>query len=132
MVSLPNAETGTMDRISDDDDDEPSTGSDTYEEGDLLSAAMDDDVTAQLAAAGWQYKHINGDFHFFAFSLFFYSSIIVFISELNATLPSGPWIGLFTMLRHLVRCVKTNVASAINTKINLFNAFAKFYATDII
>ncbi|XP_072743027.1 DNA-binding protein Ewg isoform X1 [Anoplolepis gracilipes] len=59
MVSLPNAETGTMDRISDDDDDEPSSGSETYEEGDLLSAAMGDDVTAQLAAAGWQ-KNING------------------------------------------------------------------------
>ncbi|XP_012231512.1 DNA-binding protein Ewg isoform X6 [Linepithema humile] len=52
MVSLPNAESGTMDRISDDDEDEPSSGSETYEEGDLLSAAMDDDVTAQLAAAG--------------------------------------------------------------------------------
>ncbi|XP_033202387.1 DNA-binding protein Ewg isoform X2 [Bombus vancouverensis nearcticus] len=52
MVSLPNAEPGTMDRISDDDDDEPSSGSETYEEGDLLTAAMDDDVTAQLAAAG--------------------------------------------------------------------------------
>lgn len=70
MVSLPNAETSTMDRLSDDDDDEPSSGSETYEEGDLLTAAMDDDVTAQLAAAGWQYKHINGDFHFFAFSFF--------------------------------------------------------------
>lgn len=70
MVSLPNAESGTMDRISDDDDDEPSSGSETYEEGDLLTAAMDDDVTAQLAAAGWQIKHANGDFHFFAFSLF--------------------------------------------------------------
>lgn len=70
MVSLPNAESGTMDRISDDDDDEPSSGSDAYEDGDLLTAAMDDDVTAQLAAAGWQIKHINGDFHFFAFSLF--------------------------------------------------------------
>ncbi|XP_015439778.1 PREDICTED: DNA-binding protein P3A2 isoform X1 [Dufourea novaeangliae] len=60
MVSLPNAESGTMDRISDDDDDEPSSGSETYEEGDLLTAAMDDDVTAQLAAAGWQIKHANG------------------------------------------------------------------------
>ncbi|XP_053986220.1 DNA-binding protein P3A2 isoform X3 [Hylaeus anthracinus] len=60
MVSLPSAESGTMDRISDDDDDEPSSGSETYEEGDLLSAAMDDDVTAQLAAAGWQIKHANG------------------------------------------------------------------------
>lgn len=52
MVSLPNAESGTMDRISDDDDDEQSSGSETYEDGDLLTAAMDDDVTAQLAAAG--------------------------------------------------------------------------------
>lgn len=69
MVSLPSAETGTMDRISDDDDDEPSSGSETYEEGDLLSAAMGDDVTAQLAAAGWQ-KNIDGDFSFFAFSVF--------------------------------------------------------------
>ncbi|XP_024227851.1 DNA-binding protein P3A2 isoform X3 [Bombus affinis] len=60
MVSLPSAEPGTMDRISDDDDDEPSSGSETYEEGDLLTAAMDDDVTAQLAAAGWQIKHANG------------------------------------------------------------------------
>ncbi|XP_076762548.1 DNA-binding protein Ewg isoform X3 [Xylocopa sonorina] len=60
MVSLPSAESGTMDRISDDDDDEPSSGSETYEDGDLLTAAMDDDVTAQLAAAGWQIKHANG------------------------------------------------------------------------
>lgn len=59
-----------MDRLSDDDDDEPSSGSEAYEEGDLLSAAMDDDVTAQLAAAGWQIKHVNGDFSlFFAFLL---------------------------------------------------------------
>lgn len=70
MVSLPSAESGTMDRISDDDDEEPSSGSETYEEGDLMTAAMDDDVTAQLAAAGWQIKHANGDFHFFAFSSF--------------------------------------------------------------
>ncbi|XP_066589793.1 DNA-binding protein Ewg isoform X1 [Prorops nasuta] len=60
MVSLPSAESGTMDRITDDDDDEPSSGSEAYEEGDLLTAAMDDDVTAQLAAAGWQIKHVNG------------------------------------------------------------------------
>ncbi|XP_014615652.1 PREDICTED: DNA-binding protein P3A2 isoform X3 [Polistes canadensis] len=60
MVSLPNAESGTMDRISDDDDEEPSSESETYEEGDLLTAAMDDDVTAQLAAAGWQIKNANG------------------------------------------------------------------------
>lgn len=64
-----------MDRISDDDDDDPSSESETYEEGDLLTAAMDDDVTAQLAAAGWQYKHINGDFHFFAFSFFWFNHL---------------------------------------------------------
>lgn len=52
MVSLPNSETGTMDRISDNDDDDPSSGSEAYEDGDLLSAAMGNDVTAQLAAAG--------------------------------------------------------------------------------
>ncbi|XP_025987173.1 DNA-binding protein Ewg isoform X3 [Solenopsis invicta] len=60
MVSVQDAETSTLRRLSDDEDDEPSSGSETYEEGDLLSAAMDDDVTAQLAAAGWQFKHING------------------------------------------------------------------------
>lgn len=80
MVSVQDAETSTLRRLSDDDDDEPSSGSETYEEGDLLTAAMDDDVTAQLAAAGWQYKHINGDFpFFFAFSLFVYSFLTTFI-----------------------------------------------------
>ncbi|RLU17565.1 hypothetical protein DMN91_009801 [Ooceraea biroi] len=51
MVSLPNAESGTMDRISDDDDDDSTGVSDAYDE-DLITAAMGDDVTAQLAAAG--------------------------------------------------------------------------------
>lgn len=72
MVSLSNTETETMDRIerlSDDDDDTQTSGSEAYEEGDLLASAMDDDVTAQLAAAGWQIKS-EGDFHFFAFSPF--------------------------------------------------------------
>ncbi|XP_026829293.1 DNA-binding protein P3A2 isoform X1 [Ooceraea biroi] len=59
MVSLPNAESGTMDRISDDDDDDSTGVSDAYDE-DLITAAMGDDVTAQLAAAGWQIKPING------------------------------------------------------------------------
>jgi len=69
---MQDAETSTMRRLSDDDDDDPSSGSETYEEGDLLTAAMDDDVTAQLAAAGWQIKNINGDFpFFFAFSFLF-------------------------------------------------------------
>ncbi|XP_071554565.1 DNA-binding protein Ewg isoform X6 [Temnothorax nylanderi] len=60
MVSVQDAETSTLRRLSDDDDDEPSSESEAYEDGDLLSAAMDDDVTAQLAAAGWQFKHSNG------------------------------------------------------------------------
>lgn len=72
MVSVQDAETSTLRRLSDDDDDEPSSGSETYEEGDLLAAAMDDDVTAQLAAAGWQFKHINGDFSFFLLFIFFF------------------------------------------------------------
>lgn len=70
MVSLPSTESGNMDRmdrLTDDDDDEPSSGSEAYDDGDLMQQAMDDDVTAQLAAAGWQYKCANGDFHFFAF-----------------------------------------------------------------
>lgn len=58
-----------MDRISDDDEDH-STESEAFEEGDLLSAAMDDDVTAQLAAAGWQFKNANGDFRFLLVSFF--------------------------------------------------------------
>ncbi|XP_044586586.1 DNA-binding protein Ewg isoform X2 [Cotesia typhae] len=61
MVSLPSTESVTMermDRLTDDDDDEPSSGSETYEEGDLLSHALGDDVTAQLAAAGS--KNANG------------------------------------------------------------------------
>ncbi|XP_033215955.1 DNA-binding protein Ewg isoform X3 [Belonocnema kinseyi] len=60
MTSMQNIDSDRQDRISDDDDDEPTSGSEGYEEGDLLSAAMDDDVTAQLAAAGWQIKHANG------------------------------------------------------------------------
>ena len=69
---MQNAESEQRDRMTDDDDDEPTSGSETYEEGDLLSAAMDDDVTAQLAAAGWQYRHTNGDFHFLLFHLLSY------------------------------------------------------------
>lgn len=78
MVSLPSTESGQMDRmdrLSDDDDDEPSSGSDAYEEGDLLSAAMDDDVTAQLAAAGWKIKDIHGDFHI----VFFFQPIPILV-----------------------------------------------------
>ena len=68
MTSLTNAESDRTDHMTDDEDDEQSSGSEAYDDGDLLASAMDDDVTAQLAAAGWQYKHANGDFHFFAFS----------------------------------------------------------------
>lgn len=60
MTSVHSTEVERQERITDDDDDEPTSGSEAYEEGDLLSAAMDDDVTAQLAAAGWQIKHANG------------------------------------------------------------------------
>ena len=66
MTSLQTAESDRTERITDDDDEDPSSGSEAFEEGDLLASAMEDDVTAQLAAAGWQYKHANGDFHFFA------------------------------------------------------------------
>lgn len=84
MVSLPSAESAAMDRISDDDDDDSTGVSDAYDE-DLITAAMGDDVTAQLAAAGWQIKYINGDFHFFGFAFrslvhllirFFYKSTV--------------------------------------------------------
>jgi len=80
MVSVQDAETSTLRRLSDDDDDEPSSESEAYEEGDLLTAAMDDDVTAQLAAAGWQIKPINGDFPFFSlFHFSVYSFLTTFI-----------------------------------------------------
>lgn len=36
---------------------------------DLMAAAMGDEVTAQLAAAGWQKQHLHGDFSYFAFFL---------------------------------------------------------------
>lgn len=42
-----------MTTVSDDDDDEgPSSPESAYNESDLMHVAMDDDVTAQLAAAG--------------------------------------------------------------------------------
>lgn len=69
MTSLNAAESDRTDRMSDDDDEDPSSGSEGYDDGDLLASAMDDDVTAQLAAAGWQIKNIlhrHGDFPFFA------------------------------------------------------------------
>ena len=49
MASLTNVES---DRMSEDDDDDASSVSEAYEDGDLLTSAMEDDVTAQLAAAG--------------------------------------------------------------------------------
>lgn len=71
MTSL-NAESDRTDRMSDDDDEDPTSGSEGYEDGDLLASAMDDDVTAQLAAAGWQFKSMvhHGDFPFFSRAFF--------------------------------------------------------------
>ncbi|XP_014218557.1 DNA-binding protein P3A2 isoform X3 [Copidosoma floridanum] len=61
MNSLTNAESDRTDgRMSDEDDDDPSSESEAFEDGDILTSAMEDDVTAQLAAAGWQIKHANG------------------------------------------------------------------------
>jgi nuclear respiratory factor 1 len=53
--------------VSDDDDGCPSSpGSAQFDEGgDLMAAAMGDEVTAQLAAAGWQNEH--GDFTLLCF-----------------------------------------------------------------
>jgi len=82
MVSLPSAESAAMDRISDDDDDDSTGVSDAYEE-DLITAAMGDDVTAQLAAAGWQIKNINGDFHFFAFPFFSFVHLLISLCFMN-------------------------------------------------
>lgn len=50
---------------SDDDDDDGcmSGQSSTYGDStDFMTAAMGDEVTAQLAAAGWQKQHSHGDF----------------------------------------------------------------------
>ncbi|KAJ8670400.1 hypothetical protein QAD02_001659 [Eretmocerus hayati] len=60
MASLGNAESDRDDHMSDDEDDDPSSGSEAFEDGDLLASAMDDDVTAQLAAAGWLIKQEDG------------------------------------------------------------------------
>lgn len=56
----------------DDDDDGCMSGqSSTYGDStDFMTAAMGDEVTAQLAAAGWQKQHSHGDFLCF-FYLFF-------------------------------------------------------------
>lgn len=56
---------------SDDDDGCMSTQSSEFGDGaDLMAAAMGDEVTAQLAAAGWQKQQINGDFLCFRYDLF--------------------------------------------------------------
>lgn len=53
---------------SDDDDGCMSTQSSEFGDGaDLMAAAMGDEVTAQLAAAGWQKQQINGDFTLLSF-----------------------------------------------------------------
>lgn len=63
---------------SDDDDDggissDCSNGSNDGYSGnsaDLMAAAMGDDVTAQLAAAGWQKQHLHGLCSLFCFLIF--------------------------------------------------------------
>lgn len=58
---------------SDDDDDCPSSpGSPSFDDGALMAAAMGHDVTAQLAAAGWQTIHGTFLFAFFSPHLFIF------------------------------------------------------------
>lgn len=59
-------EGGGLSGCSDDDDDGcPSSPGSTYDDGaDLMTVAMGDEVTAQLAAAGW-HNRCNGDFTFY-------------------------------------------------------------------
>lgn len=60
---------------SDDDDDGCMSGqSSTFgDSSDFMAGAMRDEVTAQLAAAGWQKQHSHGDF-----PLLFHSFILSF------------------------------------------------------
>lgn len=68
----------------DDDDDDDGMSSDcsspdnenyTRNSANLMAAAMGDDVTAQLAAAGWQTLHLNGLCFCFAFFYFLFITI---------------------------------------------------------
>lgn len=63
---------------SDDDDDcglssDSNMSGDNYSgtSADLMAAAMGDDVTAQLAAAGWQKQHLHGLCFLFCFFYFY-------------------------------------------------------------
>jgi nuclear respiratory factor 1 len=58
---------------SDDDDGCMSSHSSEYDNSaDLMAAAMGDEVTAQLAAAGWPKQHSLGDFTLFVFIFFIF------------------------------------------------------------
>lgn len=72
MVTIMSGDLGHSVMIDSDDDDgcPSSPGSMHYEDsGDLMSVAMGDEVTAQLAAAGWH--TIHGDVLFCFFCLVF-------------------------------------------------------------
>lgn len=102
MVTLASGETVTLDRLTDDDDDDQSSCSDAYDDGDFLAAAMDDDVTAQLAAAGWQIKQFDGDFSFlFAYPLPLYSPVpsIILYSSLGALFLPEKILGFFFSMK---------------------------------
>ena len=43
-----------------------------------MAAAMGDDVTAQLAAAGWQKQHLHGLCFYFAFFSFLSNATFIF------------------------------------------------------
>lgn len=63
MMDTTAPESLTLTVHSDDDDDGCMSGqSSTFGDGsDFMTAAMGDEVTAQLAAAGWQKQHSHGD-----------------------------------------------------------------------
>lgn len=70
----------------DDDDDCPSSPESTsFDDGGLMAAAMEHDVTAQLAAAGWQ--NIYGTLLFASFIIYVFSFPILF----------APWTHLFSV-----------------------------------
>ena len=83
MTPLTNFESDKTDRMSGEDED-ISSASETFDDSSLLMSTMEDDMTAQLAAAGWQYKHYinNGDLYFFALqeTFTFRSRIVLSIS----------------------------------------------------
>ena len=80
MVTLMDPSTNeTLTVHSDDDDGCMSSRSSDYSNStDLMTAAMGDDVTAQLAAAGWPKQHFLGDcwLLFLIIKFFFYYNFI--------------------------------------------------------